>query len=113
MSFFLEPGVPLPARFESDPMERPREAGTPGALVARRSLFDEIGGFSTDLAIGCDADWFARARDRGVPMAVIPQVLLKKRIHEGNLSTDYRRNREEMFEVVRRSLVRRRSGEGD
>jgi len=106
MQFFVEPGTPRAARAAG--LEAPRAAGTPSALLARRALFDRIGGFDGSLAIGCDADWFARARDCGAVGAMVDEVLVRKRLHGTNLSTDHRRNRREMFEVARRSIARRR-----
>lgn len=108
MRFLLEPGTPLPPRFTTADLERPRAAGTPSALLARRALFDRIGGFDPELSIGCDADWFTRARDHGAVCATVDEVLVRKRLHGGNLSTDSARNRREMFAVARRSIARRR-----
>lgn len=33
-----------------------------------------------------DTDWFLRAKDAGVPMAIVPKSLVYKRIHATNLS---------------------------
>lgn len=85
---------------------------TPSALVARRSVFDAIGGFDPGLRIGCDADWFARARDHGVPSEVLDDVLVDKLLHDRNLSSDAATNQREMLTVVRRSLQRKRAAEG-
>ena len=108
MRLFRERGTPPRGGPADGPIESPRLAATPSALVARRSAFERVGPFDSALTIGCDADWFTRARDLGVPSAVIPEVLLRKRIHPDNLSIDYRRNRREMFEVARRSIARQR-----
>jgi glycosyltransferase involved in cell wall biosynthesis len=111
MRFFVEPGTAPPTRIGAAGLETPRAAGTPSALLARRALFDRVGGFDGSLAIGCDADWFARARDRGAVCAMVDEVLVRKRLHGANLSTDLHRNRREMFEVARRSIARRRGEE--
>ena len=86
----------------------PREGCTPGTLLARRTLFAELGGFDTQYAIGCDADWFVRARGHEVPNASVPRVLLYKRLHRSNLSANAVVNRREMFSITRRSIERRR-----
>lgn len=83
---------------------------TPGALVARRTLFAELGGFRPEFEIGCDAEWFARARDRGVPMAVLPAVLLHKRLHPTNLSRHGTRHARELLVILHESLQRKRGG---
>jgi glycosyltransferase involved in cell wall biosynthesis len=104
MRFLLEPGM---TRALTGPVAEPRMAATPSALIARRVLFDQIGYFDPSLSVGCDADWFTRARDQGVPCAVLAEVLLQKRVHDRNLSSDHDRNRREMFAVARRSIARR------
>jgi glycosyltransferase involved in cell wall biosynthesis len=93
---------------ERDPDGPPRPGRTPGTLLADRALFDEVGGFATDLAIGTDMEWFARA---GVRIALLPDVLLIKRRRADSLSADRARGRADAFAVLRRSLARRRSSE--
>lgn len=85
---------------------------TPSALVARLALFETVGDFDPSLRIGCDADWFARARDHGVPSAVLDDVLVDKLLHDRNLSSDATTNQREMLMVVRRSLQRKRAADG-
>jgi len=86
-----------------------RVAGTPSALLARRALFERVGGFDPRYAIACDADWFTRARDAAVSMLVVPQVLTFKRLHQDNISHDIERNRREMFAVAHQSLLRQQA----
>jgi glycosyltransferase involved in cell wall biosynthesis len=86
----------------------PRPGRTPGTLLADRALFDEVGGFATDLAIGTDMEWFARA---GARIVLLPDVLLIKRRRADSLSADRARSRADAFAVLRRSLARRRASE--
>ncbi|MCW5983230.1 MAG: glycosyltransferase family 2 protein [Bryobacteraceae bacterium] len=97
----------LPKPREGDAV---RDGCTPSALVARRELFSRIGSFDPQYAIGCDADWFTRARDHHVPTAVVPRILLYKRLHDANLSANAAVNRREMFHIAKRSIARRRGG---
>ncbi len=85
---------------------------TPGTLVVRKSLFREVGRFNSDYAIGCDAEWFLRAQDLGIPCSCIPKVLLFKRLHSTNLSRNISVNRREIFMIVKQSLDRRRRPNG-
>lgn len=85
-------------------------AVTPGGLVARRALFERIGGFDPAYRIGCDAAWFTTARDAGIPWRLLSLELLEKRLHEGNLSNQSWINRQEMFRIIAASVARRRSG---
>jgi len=109
--FFLEPGSDIPSGFRRELLEGDYVAEMPEALVARKSLFAQLGGFDPQLALCDDVDWFARARDQDVSMAVIPEALVLRRIHEGSLSfgassgADYG---SEMLRALRRSIDRRR-----
>ncbi|MFO1055436.1 MAG: glycosyltransferase family A protein [Dongiaceae bacterium] len=87
----------------------PRPGRTPGTLLADRALLDAVGGFATDLAIGTDMEWFARAAERGARLVLLPDVLLVKRRRDDSLSADRARSRAEAFAVLRRSLARRRA----
>ena len=53
-------------------------------------------------------DWFARARDLGVPSGVVPQVVVVKRIHDRNASMDVAANDRELLSLLRRSVLRKR-----
>jgi glycosyltransferase involved in cell wall biosynthesis len=78
-------------------------------LLARRSLFDAVGGFTAALRHGDNLEWFLRANEHGAVLEVLPDVLVYRRIHLGNSS---RRNasafRDECLAIVKVSLDRRR-----
>lgn len=104
---FLQPGAPLPPAYAGGWLDRPVAGCTPGALLARRRLFDLAGPFDETLTLGCDSDWFARVRDASLPLGALAQVTLQKRIHGANLSADVARYRQELLTMTRRSLLRR------
>ena len=51
------------------------------ALAARRELFARVGGLRADVSPADDVDWFARVKDHGHEVAVLPETLLRKRVH--------------------------------
>lgn len=108
MIFCREPDTSLPLGITPQSIREPRIAGTPSALMARRALFEQMGGFDPQYTIACDADWFARMRDHHIPMAVMPETLVYKRLHGANLSYNTSLNRREMFLVAYQSTVRQR-----
>jgi len=77
-------------------------------LVARKSVFDIVGGFDGDMALAEDADWYARANDLKIPMAVIPAILLHKRIHNRNASADAATSNHELLKALKRSIARKK-----
>jgi glycosyltransferase involved in cell wall biosynthesis len=85
---------------------------TPGTLVARKALFREVGLFNPAYSVASDSDWFARARDLGVSLPLVPQVLLSKRIHGTNMSLKTRVTRQETMALLHESLRRKRAMHG-
>ncbi len=79
---------------------------TPSTLMARPALFEKIGGFDSNYTIGCDSDWFIRARDADISTTIIQEVLLAKRRHQYNLSLDTTLNRQEMFQMIAQHRAR-------
>lgn len=75
-------------------------APTPSALVTRRTAFEQNGLFDQGLEIVCDSEWFARARRRGLVSATIPCSLLRKRLHDTNLSRRVEQYRREWLRVL-------------
>jgi glycosyltransferase involved in cell wall biosynthesis len=112
VKFFLEPGYQLPPGFRPQLLEREPVAYIMETLVARRSVFLQVGGFDPELTSGEDVDWFSRAKDHNVPHGVIPRVLLHKRVHNTNLSLMDSATNQILLQVLRRSIARkRRAGE--
>jgi glycosyltransferase involved in cell wall biosynthesis len=97
--------------------DHPRAKGIPGfattTLLARRGAFAEVGALDEALWFADSVDWFLRARDRGLALEVLPEVLAYHRMHAGNLTRRRERaSREEFLRVVRASLDRRRADGG-
>lgn len=108
--FFLEPGCVVPPGFRREILEHARPAHIMEALVARRVAFCRVGMFDARLSSAEDVDWFARARDLAVPMAVIDRVLLRKRVHDRNISL-VAGNTPNLLVALRRSVARKRGSD--
>lgn len=105
---FLEPGAEEPEWFRLQPLDKPVAGYLPGAFCARRSAFDKIGLFDERFAISSDADWFARARDAGMGMKLLPDVTLERRIHHANQSRHAEVIQQELFQLLAESIRRKR-----
>lgn len=110
-TFFLEEGCAVPTGFKKELLDGPQAGQIPGTLVARRALFDRVGVFDTAFTIAADVDWFARVKDRDEPAAAVDEVLLHKRVHETNLSSNAAVNSQELLRALRSSVQRQRPGE--
>lgn len=86
VQFFLEPGCPPPPTMKPEIFERDHLARMPGALLARRALFAEVGAFDPAYGVSTDIEWFARVMAQSVPSGAVPEVVIRKRVHETNLS---------------------------
>lgn len=106
---FLQPGCAVPPWFRLQRLDEPVTGYLPGTLVARRSAFDRVGLFDEHYPICSDADWFARARDAGVPMATLPDVTLRRRIHDANQSRRSAQIQSELLRIMAHSARRKRT----
>ena len=105
--YFLEPGIQKPAWCRDELLAGSHIDYSPGSLMARKSVFEIIGRFNTDFTSGNDSDWFFRANDKKIPMAVLPNVLLRRRIHKLNQSAEVSRSHKELLTLVRQSINRK------
>ena len=83
-------------------------ARMPGSVLIRRSEFDRVGGFSTDLASGEFMDWISRAGSLGVKSVQQPGVVLRRRIHLTNHGLLRKDAQSDYLKVVKAALDRRR-----
>ena len=94
------------------PVERRIDTGglIGSTLLVRRSLFETVGPFDATLRHSGSTEWFARARERGVIVETIAEVLIERRMHAGNHSRRRAARDEEYVRLLKRSLDRRRAG---
>jgi len=102
--FFLD-GEPPPG-FRTELLDGPRPARVMEALAARRDLFARVGGLRADVSPADDVDWFARVKDHGVEVAMLPETLLRKRVHAASTA----HNSEMPLTRLLRASVERKRG---
>lgn len=81
----------------------------PSTLVVWRKIFDRVGGFDPAYRVGEDIEWFFRARDAGVPFGVLPEVLVRRRLHGTNVSGQPGLGPSPVPAIAKASLDRRRA----
>lgn len=91
---------------------RPQPGHLAGAMLARRSVFDAVGPFRTDLRIGEFVDWITRAHDLVVGEVLQEEIVLRRRLHATNHSAVQRAHRNDLVQVIKESLDRRRAASG-
>jgi glycosyltransferase involved in cell wall biosynthesis len=108
----LEPGVEQPEFRTRDLLLDEAVLLALGATVVRRAVFERISVFDTQYGHAKDVDWFVRAREAGIEMAIVPQTLLLRRLHADNRSYRTRARTAEFLRVVKAAIERRRENEG-
>jgi len=89
--------------------EKPMPGYLLGSLLTRKRVFDKTGPFDPGIPAAQSVDWFVRAMDCGFNLKLIPEIVLRRRLHRHNHSheriqfTHYAR-------ILKASLDRRRSG---
>ncbi len=105
--FFVDAGFARPEWLRPKQLESAQAGFLPSCLLARRRVFEQIGLFDPALTTSSDADWFFRAKDAQIPMAVLPQVLVRHRFHAGNQSRLIAKIQTELIAIARRSVRRK------
>ncbi len=108
--YVLEPGCRMPPGFRAELLE----GAHPGAmetLVARKSAFGLVGSFDRGYRTAEDLDWIARARDAGVGLVRMGDVLLIKHIHDSNISLKFAEDNALILRLLRESIARKRRAE--
>ena len=75
-------------------------------LLCRKALFDEFGGFDESLRVGEFIAWFQKVREAKRPNFLVPEVLVRRRIHGANTTAKVDRN--EFLQLLRKQLAQKR-----
>lgn len=107
---FLEPGVERPSWLKEELLANDSVGYVPSTLLARKTVFAQIGGFDPRSVPAEDVEWFFRAKDAGVLMGVVPEVLLHKRVHGSNLGHGTAISQPRLLQALRSSVERQKKG---
>jgi glycosyltransferase involved in cell wall biosynthesis len=82
---------------------------TPGVMLIKKQAFFKVGEFSNDWKVASFMDWYMRAIDLGLKIAVSPEVILARRVHQSNSTLkDGAMLPSEYLDVIRKGLARRK-----
>jgi glycosyltransferase involved in cell wall biosynthesis len=91
----------------SPPAWVPAGSLQPLSLLARRTAVDAVGEFAT--GIGEDLDWLCRIWEAGLRVDTIDSVVVRRRVHDANLSHDLGGSRRAMFKALKDHAARTRA----
>jgi glycosyltransferase involved in cell wall biosynthesis len=77
--------------------------------MIRSGVLEELGGFDPSYSYAEDRDLFIRMREHGVEIAVLPEVVLHKRLHGSNMTMN-QPTTHPMLRSLREKLERERGG---
>jgi glycosyltransferase involved in cell wall biosynthesis len=88
--------------------ETPQRSALPSCLLGRRRSFERVGLFDQDWKADF-IDWYLRAQEARLAVRFLDAVLVRRRVHPGNLSLTAQRDiKREYLKLLKLSLNRRR-----
>jgi glycosyltransferase involved in cell wall biosynthesis len=91
------------------PAAEPMPWTAPNLMLIRRESFQRVGPFTTAVRVGVTVDWFARAAEAGLRYAILPEVVLERRLHTQNNGLRESASRSQYLQVIRQAMERRRA----
>jgi glycosyltransferase involved in cell wall biosynthesis len=80
-----------------------------GTMLLARDTFLRAGDFATAWRVGEFIDWYLRATDLGLTAAMVPQVVLHRRLHADNAGRRAGAGREDYIRIIKGAMDRRRA----
>lgn len=104
---FLEPDTQLPLWIQNDPEWKIVKHAIPSTMVVHTSVFEEVGLFSPKYRSSEDVEWIWRAKDAGLDISVMDDILTLRRYHGTNLSWITKKNdKAHLMKIIRESVAR-------
>jgi len=79
-----------------------------GTMLITRDAFFRAGTFDTMWKIGDFIDWYLRAHEGGLRSLMLPDVVLMRRVHTGNMGIREQEHHRDYVRIMKASLDRRR-----
>jgi len=98
----------IPAWVRPEFMARPQPGYLPSCMIMYKEVFYEVGFFDESLRSGYDTDWIIRAIDLGIQTDLNPEVLVDRRIHSDNQTSNVTSLHKDAIRMVHKTLLRRR-----
>jgi glycosyltransferase involved in cell wall biosynthesis len=94
--------------FANHELSRPQPGYNLCSTLIRRKVFDRIGFFDEKLRMRNDREWFVKVRMMGIRTAVLPEVMVQRRIHFSNLTRrSAEQSMDELFAIASAAIARR------
>jgi len=81
----------------------------PSSILVKRESFFRVGLFETNWGVGEFINWYIKAKEIGLVSVLIPQGVVKRRLHANNTTGRERESRTDYVKILKASLDRRRA----
>jgi glycosyltransferase involved in cell wall biosynthesis len=105
---FIDPSLKEDQRSQIKLNRQPKPGIIPSAALMRRRVLDEVGLFREGEYLEW-AEWYTRFAEAGIQSCVVPEVLVKRRIHLLNKGRSCFVERKEYARIMKAALDRRRT----
>lgn len=105
---FVDPDLTPDERAQLYCPTEPMSAPVSGTMLLKKNTFERVGGYRTDLLVGIDIEWHLRAKNLGLSIVTLSDILLHRRIHKTNSGTTHRSNRQQHLSILKEHIDRQR-----
>ena len=89
-------------------VSEPMPAYVPGSMLIKRESFFRVGYYEPKWIIGEVIDWYMKAKELNLMMAIIPDVVLMRRLHADNKGIREQKFQTQYIRIIKAALDRRR-----
>jgi glycosyltransferase involved in cell wall biosynthesis len=79
-----------------------------GSMLIRKRSFFRIGFFDTRWKIGDFIDWYKRAKEKNLITLLMPEVVMKRRVHNENMSSNRDKEEKDYIRILKAAMDRSR-----
>jgi glycosyltransferase involved in cell wall biosynthesis len=97
-----------PPAADADPAHPASPGYSSGTLLVRTPSFHRVGFFDSRWRVGEFIDWFMKSTEAGLSHLMLPDVVMRRRIHGDNMTRWMRQARSDYARIVAAAIERRR-----
>jgi len=79
-----------------------------GSMLIRKKSFFRVGFFDTRWEIGDFIDWYKRAKEKSLFTLLMPEVVMKRRVHNENMSSNRDKEKKDYIRILKKAMDRSR-----
>jgi hypothetical protein len=104
----IEEGIGKPPWYREHLFENDSVCFNPSVMLVRQSVFEKAGYWNPDFRYGETGEWLTRAKEAGIRYAILPETLLRTRVHDRNLTYHLDEVRSGILSALKASVDRQR-----